>query len=116
VTPIITRMITYHTLQDLVFGNGGIANVTFIVPTRPIRVCGPIAYSTSSDKEVPVEMQIEDKPEDDLDSIHGTYKVRLIPTDPKLRAVFGYERFYQSDLMGMIRDGVIKVKIGEMVA
>jgi hypothetical protein len=107
---------TYHTLQDLVLGNGGITNVTFIVPMLPIHVCGPIAYTTSSDKHVPVEMQIEDKPEDDLDSIHGTYKVRLVPVDPKLKHVFGHERFYQSDLMSMIKHGSIKVKIGEMIA
>ena len=106
---------TYHTLQDLVLGNGGITNVTFIVPMRPIRVCGPIAYTTSSDGEVPVEMQIEDKPKDDLDSIDGHYKVRMIPADPKLRNVFGSERFYQSDLMSMIKDGTIKVKIKETI-
>ena len=106
---------TYHTLQDLVLGNGGITNVTFIVPMRPIRVCGPIAYTTSSDGEVPVEMQIEDKPEDDLDSIHGHYKVRLIPVDPKLRDCFGYERFYQMDLMQLIERGSIKVKIKETI-
>lgn len=110
-------MPTYHTLQELVFGNGGITNVTFIVPMRPIRVCGPIAFTTSSDGEVPVEMQIEDqKDDDDLDSIHRSYKVRLIPADPKLRDCFGYERFYQSDLMSMIKHGSIKVKIKEMVA
>lgn len=109
-------MTTYHSLQDLVLGNGGITNVTFIVGMRPIRVCGLVAYTTSSDGRVPVEMQIEDKPEDDLDSIHGTYKVRLIPTDSKLRNLFGSERFYQSDLMNMIERGSVKVKIGEMIA
>lgn len=110
-------MIKYHTLQELVFGNGGITNVTFIVPMRPIRVCGPIAFTTSSDGEVPVEMQIEDqKDPDDLDSIHRSYKVRLIPVDPKLRDYFGHERLYQSDLMSMIKHGSIKVKIKEMIA
>jgi len=114
--PTITPMTTYHSLQDLVLGNGGITNVTFIVGMLPIHVCGPIAYTTSSDARVPVEMQIEDKPEDDLDSIHGTYKVRLIPTDPKLRTMFGSERFYQSDLLQLVKDGIVKVKIGEMIA
>ena len=109
-------MSKYHTLQELVLGNGGITNVTFVVPMRPIQVCGPIAYTSSSDAEVPVEMQIEDKPEDDLDSIHGTYKVRLIPINPKLKQAYGHERFYQSDLMRMIQGGRIKVKIGELIA
>lgn len=109
-------MKTYHSLQELVLGNGGITNVTFIVPMRPVRVCGPIAYTTSSDEYVPVEMQIEDSPNDDLYSIEGTYKVKLIPSDPKLNRAFGYETFYQSDLMGMIKDGRIKVKIGELIA
>ncbi len=110
-------MSKYHTLQELVLGNGGITNVTFIVPMRPIRRFGPIAMTCSSDGEYPVEMQIEDqKDHDDLDSIHGHYKVRLIPADPKLRDVFGYERMYQSDLMSLINYGTIKVKIGEMIA
>ncbi len=110
-------MSKYHTLQELVLGNGGITNVTFIVPMHPIRRFGPIAMTCSSDGEYPVEMQIEDqKDPDDLDSIHGTYKVRLIPADPKLRDVFGYERLYQMDLMQLIERGTIKVKIGEMVA
>lgn len=43
-------MTTYHSLQDLVLGNGGITNVTFIVGMRPIRVCGLVAYTTSSDE------------------------------------------------------------------
>lgn len=109
-------MSTYHTLQELVFGNGGITNVTFMVPMRPIRVCGPIAFTTSSDEHVPVEMQIEDSPDDDLYSIDGTYKVRLNPVDPNLKSVFGHEKFYQSDLMSMIKYGTIKVKIGELIA
>jgi hypothetical protein len=44
-----------------------------------------------------------------LDSLEGSYKVRLIPADVAMREIFAYERFYQSDLLKMLEDGTFKI-------
>ena len=102
-------------LQELVHGHGGIANVTFIVPMRPVRRAWLIAYTTSEDEYVSVEMRIEEG-EDDLYNLDSHYKVKLVPATEELKECFGYETFYQSDLMSMIQRGTIKIKTMECVA
>jgi hypothetical protein len=104
-----------NTIQELVEGHGGTSNITFIVPMLPIRVVGPIAFTSSSDGYIPVECQIVEG-DDDLYSLKGTYKLRVEPLDPALKPLFGYEKFYQSDFMQLIRDGSIKIKILETIA
>jgi hypothetical protein len=104
-----------NTIQELVEGHGGTSNISFIVPMRPIRIFGPIAFTSSSDGNTPVECHIVDT-EDDLYSLKGTYKLRVEPIDPAMKEIFGYEKFYQSDFMGLIREGTIKIKILETIA
>ncbi len=106
-----------NTIQELVEGHGGTSNITFIVPMLPIRVVGPIAFTSSSDGYIPVECQIVEPDDgDDLYSLKGTYKLRVEPLEPALKPLFGYEKFYQCDFMQLIREGTIKIKILETIA
>jgi len=104
-----------NTIQELVEGHGGTSNISFIVPMRPIRAVGPISFTCSSDGYTPVECHIVDT-EDDFYSLKGTYKLSVEPIDPVMKDLFSYEAFYQSDFMGLIREGTIKIKILETIA
>ena len=67
-----------------------------------------IALSNSSDKTYPVKFVVEKYWEDDEDPM--AYKVKLKP----LEEGFGYEKFYSSDLVSLIRKGIVKVVENEV--
>lgn len=74
----------------------GTENLRFRAPLRPVRRCGPLAYTTTNDDSVVVECLADENTRYNRKLVEG-YKILLRPADENLRNLYGYEEFYQMD-------------------
>lgn len=95
---------TSNTIKELVKKHG-IEKVKFLVPMPPVQRFMFIAFTSSSDKKVPVLCNISEK----RYKLEENYKITLRPETEELYQQFGEEHYYDSDLADLIRSGYIRI-------
>ena len=87
----------------------GIENLRFILKEAPLRSCGFICYTTSSDELLEGEFEVSEERYRVIDN----YKIGFKPTivDDYMLAPRAY---YIMDLEAMIRDGYASVRVVNM--
>lgn len=85
-------------------------DIGFIIPVQPFDTLIPfmgIGVKSNDAKEQDVLFVLDKNgryKENDWN-----YKVSLIPKDEKEKLAFGYENYYTSDLLSMLRQGIAKI-------
>ena len=98
----------YYDLRELVADCGGIENFRFFGTLNKYDMTTPFGFALTSPSDDWVECKIEDDTScGDLFTLAHGYKVHVVPAYDKRYA--GY-RFYQSDLLDMIKSGCFLLK------
>lgn len=109
----ITRedLLKYIYLKDLVADCGGIEKFRFYGYLDKYTLKTPFGFSFTSNSDYLVECKIEDdKSFGDLYTLEHGYKVNIVPVD---NPMYAGRRYYQSDLLSMIKDGVYILKTSD---
>ena len=101
----------YIYLKDLVADCGGIENFRFFGHLNKYDLITPFGFALSSYSDDWVECKIEDDPSaGDLYTLEHGYKVNIVPANDNRYA--GY-KFYQSDLLSMLKEGCFILKTSD---
>lgn len=104
-------LLKYHDLRDLVADCGGIEKFRFYGHLDKYDLITPFGFALVSDADDWVECKIEDDASaGDLYTLEHGYKVHIVPAHDNRYAGF---RYYQSDLLSMLRTGVYILKTSD---
>ena len=98
----------YISLKDLVADCGGIEKFRFFGHLNKYTIMTPFGFALSEDSDDWVECKIEDDTSaGDLYTLEHGYKVNIIPVSDNR---YAGHRFYQSDLLSMLKSGCFILK------
>ena len=104
-------------LKQFVEENGGPENIRFIIRVNALDYTAfkfglPVVFKTEDDEnkaKVAFKIPTETREPQDLYGLDSDYKIELVPDTPENQIQYGREKFYQSDLLTIIKSGGITV-------
>lgn len=101
----------YYNLRELVADCGGIEKFRFFGHLNKYTMMTPFGFALSENSDDWVECKIEDDTSaDDLYTLEHGYKVNIVPAYDNR---YVGRKFYQSDLLSMIKSGCFILKTAE---
>lgn len=85
--------------------NEGVDKVRFICPCKQLQYSTPFGFGVYSDKKEDVVCKVVE----DRYKVNRQYKITLVPEDGN--AQHGYEHYYLSDFLNLIKKGIIKMVV-----
>lgn len=105
---VMRNLEEYIYLKDLVADCGGIEKFRFFGHLNKYTIMTPFGFALSEDSDDWVECKIEDDTSaGDLYTLEHGYKVNIIPVSDNR---YAGHRFYQSDLLSMLKSGYFILK------